>query len=107
MPSGAAALPLGGCPSTLCVAGDNSNLQPIIHIAGGGLAGSEAAWQIAQAGLHVVLWEMRPVRTTPAHQTDRFAELVCSNSLKSDQHPSASWLRKEELRRLGSFLIAA
>jgi methylenetetrahydrofolate--tRNA-(uracil-5-)-methyltransferase len=50
---------------------------------------------------------MRPVRTTPAHQTDRFAELVCSNSLKSDQHPSASWLLKEELRRLGSFLIAA
>jgi methylenetetrahydrofolate--tRNA-(uracil-5-)-methyltransferase len=50
---------------------------------------------------------MRPVRTTPAHQTDRFAELVCSNSLKSDQHPSASWLLKEELRQLGSFLIAA
>jgi methylenetetrahydrofolate--tRNA-(uracil-5-)-methyltransferase len=86
---------------------DNSSLQPIIHIAGGGLAGSEAAWQIAQAGLNVVLWEMRPVRMTPAHQTDRFAELVCSNSLKSDQHPSASWLLKEELRRLGSFLIAA
>ena len=50
---------------------------------------------------------MRPVHMTPAHQTDRFAELVCSNSLKSDQHPSASWLLKEELRRLGSFLIAA
>jgi methylenetetrahydrofolate--tRNA-(uracil-5-)-methyltransferase len=50
---------------------------------------------------------MRPVRTTPAHQTDRFAELVCSNSLKSDQHPSASWLLKEELRRLGSLLMAA
>jgi methylenetetrahydrofolate--tRNA-(uracil-5-)-methyltransferase len=85
--------------------GDNSNLQPTIHIAGGGLAGSEAAWQIAQAGIRVVLWEMRPVRTTPAHQTDRFAELVCSNSLKSDQPPSASWLLKEELRRLGSLLI--
>ena len=54
-----------------------------------------------------MLWEMRPVRMTPAHQTDRFAELVCSNSLKSDQHPSASWLLKEELRRLGCFLIAA
>ena len=81
-------------------------MQPIIHVAGGGLAGSEAAWQIALAGLNVVLWEMRPVRMTPAHQTDRFAELVCSNSLKSDQHPSASWLLKEELRRLGSFLIA-
>ena len=81
-------------------------MQPIIHVAGGGLAGSEAAWQIALAGLNVVLWEMRPVRMTPAHQTARFAELVCSNSLKSDQHPSASWLLKEELRRLGSFLIA-
>jgi methylenetetrahydrofolate--tRNA-(uracil-5-)-methyltransferase len=76
-------------------------------VAGGGLAGCEAAWQITQAGFPVVLWEMRPVRTTPAHQTDRLAELVCSNSLKSDQHPSASWLLKEELRRLGSLLIAA
>jgi methylenetetrahydrofolate--tRNA-(uracil-5-)-methyltransferase len=82
-------------------------LQPIIHIAGGGLAGSEAAWQIARSGLHVTLWEMRPIRTTPAHQTDRFAELVCSNSLKSDQPPSASWLLKEELRRLDSLLISA
>lgn len=86
---------------------DNRRLQLSIHIAGGGLAGSEAAWQIARTGQRVVLWEMRPVRTTPAHQTDRFAELVCSNSLKSDQHPSASWLLKEELRRLGSLLIAA
>jgi methylenetetrahydrofolate--tRNA-(uracil-5-)-methyltransferase len=82
-------------------------LQPIIHIAGGGLAGSEAAWQIARHGLRAVVWEMRPVRTTPAHQTDRFAELVCSNSLKSDQPPSASWLLKEELRRLGSLLISS
>jgi methylenetetrahydrofolate--tRNA-(uracil-5-)-methyltransferase len=82
-------------------------LTTTIQIAGGGLAGSEAAWQIARAGLSVVLWEMRPVRTTPAHQTDRFAELVCSNSLKSDQHPSASWLLKEELRRLDSLLIRA
>ena len=81
-------------------------MRPTIHIAGGGLAGSEAAWQLAQAGLQVILWEMRPVRTTPAHQTDRFAELVCSNSLKSDSHPSASWLLKEELRRLESLLIA-
>jgi methylenetetrahydrofolate--tRNA-(uracil-5-)-methyltransferase len=82
-------------------------LQSSIHIVGGGLAGSEAALQIARTGLRAVLWEMRPVRMTPAHQTDRFAELVCSNSLKSDQHPSASWLLKEELRRLGSALIAA
>jgi len=83
-----------------------SRLQPIIQIAGGGLAGTEAAWQLAHAGIHVILWEKRPVRTTPAHQTDRLAELVCSNSLKSDQHPSASWLLKDELRRLGSLLIA-
>ena len=76
-----------------------------VHIIGGGLAGSEAAWQIARAGLRAVLHEMRPVRQTPAHQTDRLAELVCSNSLKSDQGPSASWLLKEELRRLDSLLI--
>lgn len=74
---------------------------------GGGLAGSEAAWQLAQRGLNVTLFEMRPVRTTDAHQTDRLAELVCSNSLKSDQEPSASWLLKEELRRLDSMLMRA
>ena len=76
-----------------------------IHIIGGGLAGSEAAWQVARAGLRVTLHEMRPVQRTAAHQTDRLAELVCSNSLKSDQGPSASWLLKEELRRLDSLLI--
>ena len=76
-----------------------------IHIIGGGLAGSEAAWQVARAGLHVILHEMRPVRRTPAHRTDWLGELVCSNSLKSDQGPSASWLLKEELRRLDSLLI--
>ena len=76
-----------------------------IHVIGGGLAGSEAAWQVARAGLQVALYEMRPVRQTPAHQTDRLAELVCSNSLKSNQGPSASWLLKEELRRLDSLLI--
>jgi len=76
-----------------------------IHIIGGGLAGSEAAWQVARAGLHVILHEMRPVRRTPAHHTDRLAELVCSNSLKSDQGPSASWLLKEELRGFDSLLI--
>src|SRR5450631_1579595 len=76
-------------------------------VIGGGLAGSEAAWQLAQRGIEVTLYEMRPVRTTDAHQTDRFAELVCSNSLKSDQHPSASWLLKEELRRLDSLLLKA
>jgi methylenetetrahydrofolate--tRNA-(uracil-5-)-methyltransferase len=78
-----------------------------IHIIGGGLAGTEAAWQIARRGLRSVLYEMRPVRRTPAHQTDRLAELVCSNSLKSEQESSAPWLLKEELRRLGSLLLCA
>jgi methylenetetrahydrofolate--tRNA-(uracil-5-)-methyltransferase len=82
-------------------------LTPDIHVIGGGLAGSEAAWQLAERGFLVALVEMRPVRTTDAHQTDRFAELVCSNSLKSDQPPSASWLLKQELRRLGSLLMRA
>ncbi len=78
-----------------------------ITVIGGGLAGTEAAWQLAERGVEVTLYEMRPVRTTDAHQTDRLAELVCSNSLKSDQHPSASWLLKEELRRLDSLLLMA
>src|SRR5580700_11448356 len=76
-------------------------------VIGGGLAGSEAAFQLAQRHIDVTLCEMRPVRTTDAHQTDRLAELVCSNSLKSDRHPSASWLLKEELRRLDSLLLRA
>ena len=78
-----------------------------IHVIGGGLAGSEAAWQIARRGLPVRLYEMRPVRRTPAHQTDRLAELVCSNSLKTEQEAAAPWLLKEELRRLDSLLLAA
>jgi methylenetetrahydrofolate--tRNA-(uracil-5-)-methyltransferase len=78
-----------------------------ITVIGGGLAGTEAAWQLARRGIGVALYEMRPVRTTDAHQTDRLAELVCSNSLKSDRHPSASWLLKEELRRLDSLLLQA
>src|ERR1700722_18606742 len=77
----------------------------VITVIGGGLAGSEAAWQIARLGEKVRLYEMRPVQQTPAHQTDRLAEIVCSNSLKSDQPYNASWLLKEELRRLGSILI--
>jgi methylenetetrahydrofolate--tRNA-(uracil-5-)-methyltransferase len=80
-------------------------LQLPIHIVGGGLAGSEAAWQIARRGLPCVLHEMRPVRATPAHQTGRLAELVCSNSLKSESESTAPWLLKEELRRLGSLLL--
>jgi methylenetetrahydrofolate--tRNA-(uracil-5-)-methyltransferase len=78
-----------------------------IHILGGGLAACEAAWQIARAGLDCVLFEMRPARSTAAHKTDRLAELVCSNSLKSESENSAPWLLKEELRRLDSLLLRA
>src|SRR5881409_2906252 len=80
-------------------------MRDVITVIGGGLAGCEAAWQIARHGENVRLYEMRPVRPTPAHRTDRLAEIVCSNSLKSDQPYNASWLLKEELRRLGSILI--
>jgi methylenetetrahydrofolate--tRNA-(uracil-5-)-methyltransferase len=76
-----------------------------IHVIGAGLAGSEAAWQCARRGLEVELSEMRPVRSTPAHQTADFAELVCSNSLKSDSENTAPWLLKEEMRRAGSLLL--
>src|ERR1700686_1056462 len=76
-----------------------------IKIIGAGLAGSEAAWQCARRGLDVELFEMRPVRSTPAHQTADFAELVCSNSLKSDSENTAPWLLKEEMRRAGSLLL--
>jgi methylenetetrahydrofolate--tRNA-(uracil-5-)-methyltransferase len=76
-----------------------------VRIIGAGLAGSEAAWQVARRGLEVELYEMRPLRSTPAHQTGDFAELVCSNSLKSDTENTAPWLLKEEMRRTGSLLI--
>src|SRR5512135_1772833 len=82
-------------------------VREAVQIIGGGLAGSEAAWQVARRGSRVVLYEMRPARRTPAHQTDRLAELVCSNSLKTDQEPGAPWLLKEELRRLDSLLLRA
>jgi methylenetetrahydrofolate--tRNA-(uracil-5-)-methyltransferase len=78
--------------------------KPII-VVGGGLAGSEAAWQIAQSGINVQLYEMRPVKPTPAHKTGALAEIVCSNSFKSDQEGSAPWLLKEELKILDSLLI--
>jgi methylenetetrahydrofolate--tRNA-(uracil-5-)-methyltransferase len=77
-----------------------------VKIIGAGLAGSEAAWQCARRGVPVELYEMRPVRSTPAHQTADFAELVCSNSLKSESENTAPWLLKEEMRRAGSRLIA-
>jgi methylenetetrahydrofolate--tRNA-(uracil-5-)-methyltransferase len=76
-----------------------------VQIIGAGLAGSEAAWQCARRGVAVDLFEMRPVQTTPAHQTADFAELVCSNSLKSDSENTAPWLLKEEMRRAGSLLL--
>jgi methylenetetrahydrofolate--tRNA-(uracil-5-)-methyltransferase len=77
----------------------------MVKIIGAGLAGSEAAWQCARRGVDVELFEMRPVRSTPAHQTADFAELVCSNSLKSDSENTAPWLLKEEMRRAGSLLL--
>jgi methylenetetrahydrofolate--tRNA-(uracil-5-)-methyltransferase len=76
-----------------------------VRIVGAGLAGSEAAWQCARRGVEVELYEMRPVRSTPAHQTSDFAELVCSNSLKSDSENTAPWLLKKEMRRAGSLLL--
>src|SRR5690606_10530561 len=79
-----------------------------IHVVGGGLAGSEAAWQIAQAGVPVVLHEMRPVRGTPAHHTDKLAELVCSNSFRADDWAgNAVGLLHAEMRRLGSIIMAS
>src|SRR5438105_8672485 len=81
--------------------------MPSIHIVGGGLAGTEAAWQVARAGLDCVLFEMRPGRSTAAHKTDCLAELVCSNSLKSESENSAPWLLKQEMRRANSFLLTA
>jgi methylenetetrahydrofolate--tRNA-(uracil-5-)-methyltransferase len=78
-----------------------------IHVIGGGLAGPEAALQAASAGCEVVLSEMRPLRSTEAHETEDFAELVCSNSLKSESENTAPWLLKQEMRRAGSFLLRA
>ena len=76
-----------------------------VNVIGGGLAGVEAAWQAARAGAQVRLFEMRPVKQTPAHRTDKLAEIVCSNSLKSDEPGSAPYLLKEELRRAGSLVM--
>ncbi|HEV7293170.1 MAG TPA: methylenetetrahydrofolate--tRNA-(uracil(54)-C(5))-methyltransferase (FADH(2)-oxidizing) TrmFO [Devosia sp.] len=82
--------------------------KQIIHIVGGGLAGSEAAWQAAEAGVQIVLHEMRPVRATDAHHTDSLAELVCSNSFRSDDHEqNAVGLLHEEMRRCGSLIMRA
>ncbi len=81
--------------------------RPIIRIVGGGLAGCEAAWQAAERGVDVELHEMRPVRPTAVHKTDRLAELVCSNSFRADKLDNAVGLLKEEMRRLGSLVMQA
>ena len=78
-----------------------------VNVIGGGFAGVEAAWQAARTGAQVRLFEMRPVKETPAHRTDKLAEIVCSNSLKSDEVGSAPYLLKEELRRAGSLVMEA
>src|ERR1700761_6239957 len=82
---------------------DNSR----VNVIGAGLAGSEAAWQLARRGVRVRLFEMRPARMTEAHQTALFGELVRSNSLRSDSMDAAVGVLKEEMRRLGSLIIAA
>jgi methylenetetrahydrofolate--tRNA-(uracil-5-)-methyltransferase len=79
----------------------------VVTIIGGGLAGSEAAWQAASAGVRVVLHEMRPVRPTAVHKTDKLAELVCSNSFRGDKLDNAVGVLKEEMRRLGSLVMRA
>ena len=78
-----------------------------VNVIGGGLAGVEAAWQAARLGAHVNLYEMRPLKQTPAHRTEHLAEIVCSNSLKSDEPGTASYLLKEELRQGDSLVMAA
>ncbi|MEG1720463.1 MAG: FAD-dependent oxidoreductase, partial [Pseudoflavonifractor sp.] len=80
-------------------------MEPIIVI-GAGLAGSEAAWQLARCGIPVELHEMKPQKMSPAHHSEAFGELVCSNSLRSNQLENAVGLLKEELRRMGSLIIA-
>lgn len=79
--------------------------QQTVNVIGAGLAGSEAAWQLAKRGIQVKLYEMRPVRQTAAHHTDKFAELVCSNSLRSNTLANAVGVLKEEMRALDSAII--
>jgi len=87
--------------------GPQRKVKKMIRIVGGGLAGSEAAWQAASRGVPVTLYEMRPVRPTAVHRTDRLAELVCSNSFRGDKLDNAVGLLKEEMRRLGSLVMRA
>jgi methylenetetrahydrofolate--tRNA-(uracil-5-)-methyltransferase len=79
----------------------------MVRIVGGGLAGTEAAWQVASRGVPVTLFEMRPVKPTLVHKTDGLAELVCSNSFRGDKLDNAVGLLKEEMRRLGSLVMRA
>ncbi|WP_409991396.1 FADH(2)-oxidizing methylenetetrahydrofolate--tRNA-(uracil(54)-C(5))-methyltransferase TrmFO [Paranoxybacillus vitaminiphilus] len=89
------------------IGGIKKMAQPIVNVIGAGLAGSEAAWQLANRGVQVRLYEMRPVKQTPAHHTDKFAELVCSNSLRANSLTNAVGVLKEEMRRLNSVIIKA
>ena len=81
--------------------------EQVVNVIGAGLAGSEAAWQIASRGVKVKLYEMRPVKQTPAHHTDKFAELVCSNSLRANALTNAVGVIKEEMRMMNSLVIKA
>lgn len=92
---------------TISLAYNQNVTKSTVNVVGGGLAGVEAAWQAAEAGASVRLFEMRPKLQTPAHRTDRLAEIVCSNSLKSDEPGTAPYLLKEELRRGGSLVMEA
>jgi methylenetetrahydrofolate--tRNA-(uracil-5-)-methyltransferase len=92
------------------LSGDRSENRPatqVVHVVGGGLAGSEAAWQLAERGVRVVLHEMRPIRATPAHRSSLLAELVCSNTFKSTETSNAHGLLKAEMRALGSLILRA
>jgi len=82
-------------------------MEPHVTVIGAGLAGSEAAWQIASSGVRVTLYEMRPARKTPAHHTDKFAELVCSNSLRANGLSNAVGVLKEEMRLLDSLILSS
>ena len=82
-------------------------MKPIVNIYGAGLAGCEAAWQAVRQGAAVRLFEMKPEKFTPAHHSEKFSELVCSNSLRSDSVTNAVGLLKEELRRMGSLIMEA
>ena len=94
----------------ICNSGAPSGHRAIsssVAVVGGGLAGSEAAYQLAEHGFDVVLHEMRPVKATPAHKTDRLAELVCSNTFKSTELTNAHGLLKAEMRAMGSIILQA